>query len=110
MVPMDGFADRIRLALELSGMTQVQLAKAIDVSPQAIGRWLRDEVEDILAKHLFHAADATQVDPRWLATGQGEARPERGSLSFTGALLAEKIGAKSESAQRALNDLLDHLD
>jgi transcriptional regulator with XRE-family HTH domain len=96
--------------MELSGMKPVQLANAAGVTPQAVGRWLRGEVEDLYSVHLFHVADATQVDARWLATGQGEPRPPAGALSFTGKLLAEKIGSKSDATQRVLNDLIDQLD
>jgi transcriptional regulator with XRE-family HTH domain len=110
MTPMKGFGERMKLALTLADMTPAQLASRIEVTPQAVGRWLRDEVDDIMSHHLFNAAKAMEVDAEWLSTGSGEPRPNNGTLSFTGRLLAEKIGTKSEATQRLLNDLLDHLD
>lgn len=107
---MEGFSDRLKLAMDLSGLKPVQLASSASVTPQAVGRWLRGEVEDLYSVHLFAVADATQVDARWLATGHGEPRPAAGKLSLTGVLLAEKIGSKSEASQRVLNDLIDQLD
>lgn len=96
--------------MSLSNMSAAELARAIDVTQQAVGRWLRDEVDDVMSHHLFHAADAMKVDARWLATGQGSPRPEREGLPFVGALIAEKIGKKSESSQRLINEIIERLD
>jgi len=110
MVVMDGFSERLKVAMELSGIKPVQLAAVVGVTPQSVGKWMRGEVEDLMSNHLFSVADATQVDARWLATGQGEPRPESRGLSFVGSLLAQKIGTKTEDSQRIINEIIDRLN
>ena len=54
-----------------------ELAKAVGVSVQAIGRLLTSTTKTLLTEQSARAADFLQVDHFWLATGEGKPRPDR---------------------------------
>lgn len=65
-------SDRIRLAMELAGMSsQSELARAVGVKPQAIQYLLDPKNSASGSKHLVRIAEALRVNAVWLATGQG---------------------------------------
>ena len=113
MVVMDGFGKRIKLALERAGMNNAELARAIDVSPSTVGKWVHEESEvgKIEAQNLFDAAKVLRVDAEWLATGKGEPHPTPGSARITPeqASMLEAYDALSVQSRMTLAFLLDSL-
>lgn len=65
---------RVQHAITESNLDVDVVAKACDVSVQAVYSWVRDEIKDLRNKNLFPLADLTGFEARWLATGDG---PER---------------------------------
>ena len=63
-------AVRIKRLRERAGLTQEQLAKACHVSRSAVALWETDNTKTLKTQHLFAAADALGVDPKFLVTGR----------------------------------------
>ena len=59
---------RLRCAMKQSGINQAKLAKAVGITPQAVGRWFKNNV--IGKDSLILAAKATGVSVGWLLTGE----------------------------------------
>lgn len=66
--------ERIKYALEASGVDPRQVAAACGISVQAVYSWLRGQTKDLRNEHLFCLADVTSFSPRWIATGEGPQR------------------------------------
>lgn len=66
---MNHFADRLRRARNLRGMSQSALAKACGLSQGAIANYENKTRQT--AKGIFQLAEALQVSPAWLAQGIG---------------------------------------
>jgi len=113
MLVMDGFGNRVRMALELAGMNNAELARAIDVSPSTVGKWVHEESEigRIEAHNLFDASRILRVDAEWLATGKGEPRPTPGAgrISPEQAAIIEAYEGLSVQSRMTLAFLLDSL-
>lgn len=110
---MDGFGNRVRVALDMAGMNNAQLARAIGVSPSTVGKWVHEESEvgKIEAHNLFDASRVLRVDAEWLATGKGEPRPAPGSgrVSPEQAAIIDAYDALSVQSRMTLAFLLDSL-
>lgn len=52
-------------------MNQSQLAAKVGISRASISDWMTGKTKAIEGANLSQAADALNVDPRWLATGNG---------------------------------------
>lgn len=63
-------AIRIKRLRQRAGLTQEQLARACHVSRSAVALWETDNTKTLKPEHLFAAADALGVDPKYLATGR----------------------------------------
>ncbi len=63
------FADRLRHARSLRGLSQSQLARSCGLSQGAIANY--ESASRKSAKDIFRLADALQVSAAWLGTGQG---------------------------------------
>jgi transcriptional regulator with XRE-family HTH domain len=68
---------RLKYCREHLGLTQAQLAKAIQASQSCISLW-ENGVNGASVAYFFQLADALKVDARWLATGQWPRRSRRG--------------------------------
>lgn len=68
--------DRVRYALEQSGLNPTSAAKAIGCTSQAIQGWLSEATENIKNELLYKFADLTKFEARWIAIGEG---PQRSS-------------------------------
>lgn len=66
---MNHFADRLRQARNLRGMSQSALAKACGLSQGAIANYENKTRQT--AKGIFQLAEALRVNPAWLAQGIG---------------------------------------
>ncbi|HXP67299.1 MAG TPA: helix-turn-helix domain-containing protein [Steroidobacteraceae bacterium] len=60
---------RVKDSRERIGLTQQRLAAMIETSQSCISLW-ENGINGASVACFFQLADALQVDPRWLATGQ----------------------------------------
>lgn len=63
--------DRVKKARNEAGLTQEQLAAAAKVSRSAVTMWERGQTKSLDAAPCVRAAHALNVDPLWLASGEG---------------------------------------
>lgn len=64
--------ERIVWARQRSGLTQKQLADRVGISRQAVMQWEQEDgTKSLDAANAIRAAQAMNVDPLWLATGDG---------------------------------------
>lgn len=65
--------ERVAWARNRAKLTQKQLADHVGISRQAIKQWEdKDGTKSLDAANAIRAARALNVDPLWLATGEGE--------------------------------------
>ena len=69
-------ADRIRRALEETGMTEADLARRLDVSRQTVNSWLSGSEPKLEVG--VRLADNLQVSAHWLSLGRGRSDPAAG--------------------------------
>jgi transcriptional regulator with XRE-family HTH domain len=76
-------AKRIRGRRNELGLSAADVAAICDVSRTAVLKWESGTTENLKHDHLFVVADALNVQPRWLALGEGEkiASPAREAYS-----------------------------
>ena len=67
------FADRLRHARTLRGLSQSKLARACGLSQGAISNY--ESASRKAAKDIFRLADVLKVNAAWLGTGQGPMEP-----------------------------------
>ncbi len=70
-----GFATRLKEAMEARGLSQAELARAININPAAIQYLLSNDAKS--SRFTFEMANALEINTNWLATGQGEMLLER---------------------------------
>lgn len=63
--------DRIKLALEKSGLSKTDLWKGCGVSSSTVTTWFNGRNQSINGNNLLKAAKVLGVNPSWLADGQG---------------------------------------
>jgi len=63
-------SERLREALETSGMNQRELAAACGVKPPSVNGWLSGKSKFLRGENLLLAAKALNVSDQWLATGK----------------------------------------
>ena len=68
---MTTFDERLREALQASGVTRAALAKALGVTHQAVAQALSGNTKGFTAINNALAAKVLGVSPLWLATGKG---------------------------------------
>jgi transcriptional regulator with XRE-family HTH domain len=104
--PVDTYGDRLRRAMTLAGYTQnVQLARAMGVTKQAVHSVLKSGAKGMLnAANSVRAAEACEVDHRWLALGEGEPRvplmTERLALSTRAVYIGMRLDEIADHARR----------
>ena len=76
---MSTLGQRLRKARNLRGIKQVELAKSSGVSQQLISRIENDKVDS--TTEIFKLSDVLNVNPRWLATDDGEMENEKRTAS-----------------------------
>ena len=64
-------AERITTAMERSGITQAELARACGVKPPSVNGWLSGKSKFLRGENLLKAAAVLGVSQQWLATGEG---------------------------------------
>lgn len=73
----NSFAERLRLAIAHSGMTQADLAKQIGVSQGAISSYVTGKVKEPDFDRARLMAQALRVSALWLIFGEGEMQPAK---------------------------------
>jgi phage repressor protein C with HTH and peptisase S24 domain len=72
---MKTLAERLRAALDESGMNQSELARRIGLTRGAVSLWLSGSTTSLAGDNLLSAAKMLGVSPNWLATGRGRMKP-----------------------------------
>ena len=85
---MSTLADRLTLAMEKSGLSQAELARACGVKPPSVSGWLSGKSKFLRGENLLKAAAALRVSQSWLATGEGSMEPGSGVLD----LMTSEVG------------------
>jgi len=82
MKPPEELADRLEIVLKAARRDQKdvirELVKLTGLTRQGVTKWF-DGGSDMKMVNLFQVADFLGVDPRWLATGKGEMKPDKSS-------------------------------
>lgn len=67
-------SQRLATALDAAGMSQAQLARAVDTTTATVANWMNDKVtvEHAKADMLFRMARALRIRPEWLLYGEGQ--------------------------------------
>lgn len=73
--------DRIKLALEKSGLSKTDLWKGCGVSSGTVTTWVKGPNQTISGVNLMNAAKLLGVNPDWLATGRGNMSSTSESVS-----------------------------
>lgn len=68
-------SERIKLAMDKAGISQVELARACGVKPPSVHGWLSGKSKFLRGENLLQAARALNVTQDWLATGAGPMHP-----------------------------------
>jgi hypothetical protein len=82
MLEQEPVHTRLKSASEAAGyggdtaIARAKLGAALHISPAAVAKLFNGETTALKAINCFAAADLFGVDARWLATGQGEMRPQ----------------------------------
>lgn len=63
--------ERITKAISASNTDVKDVAKACDVTVQAVYAWMRDEIKDLRNANLFELARLTGFNAEWIGTGNG---------------------------------------
>jgi len=86
------YGARLQMALDASKKTRKQLADHLETSPQRIGiiiTWAVEEERRLTTLAHMEAARYLNVDPYWLASGDGEMRPAQPKTDSLGQQLAD---------------------
>ncbi len=71
-------SERIKSAMQMAGVNQVELARACGVAPPSVHGWLSGKSKFLRGENLLKAARALRVSEDWLATGKGSMVAEVG--------------------------------
>lgn len=82
--PMKTYGDRLEEALRIAKRDRAELSAAINISIQAIGQVIAGKTKALTAENSARAARFLRVDHFWLATGEGEPRPDNAEWPFPG--------------------------
>lgn len=97
-------ADRIRKAMRVSGLDQVELGALVGVSGSAVSGWARGKVTP--AQHYVERiASATDVPLNWLLNGDTPRQPTPAEQAWM-----RQLTAAAEETREALDDLHAALD
>ena len=102
------FAERLKEALVAKEVTQKELAKALDVTPSTVNRWLSGTFEprDIMVSNI---ASVLGCDYLYLAKGDGEAEEDPVGEPVEEGPSYEELKAKADLYEKLYYDLLDRM-
>lgn len=71
---LESFLERVRIAMERKKITQSELARACDITPQYLNRWFKAEKSKNLPPSdiCYKIANALDIDLIWLIAGTGD--------------------------------------
>lgn len=75
---MSTLSERIKLALEMAGIDQSELARHIGTSSVAVNNWCTGATKSIKGANLLKASNRLGVTPEWLASGVGPMQADSG--------------------------------
>lgn len=99
---MDKFKNRLRIALDRTGMRQVELAKRVGISKGTISQYLSGLCEPKTDK-VYLIAEALHVSPAWL---MGFDEPD---YRISDDVIIEKINKLSHSSKEMLKQYIEFL-
>lgn len=80
---MTTIADRLKVALNMRGVSQRALAKHCGTSAAAVSLWLNGSTKSLSAPNAIKAADLLKVSVTWLMTGEGPMTNETNIKTFS---------------------------
>lgn len=75
LVPPLTLGWRLKMALDMAGLSNVQMAEALGVSRATISRWMADKGAAPHRAYIKQWSEETHVGLHWLETGQVSAQP-----------------------------------
>lgn len=69
---MNTLGDRLKKALEIRGLKQIDLVKATGAKGSSVSNWLSGKTKNLKGDNLVKAAALLKVSVDWLADGEGE--------------------------------------
>lgn len=110
MEKMTEYRDRFACAMKLAVIDEHAVAAALGISYQAVKKVLVGSTKMLKADNNSVAAKLMNVDPDWLATGEGPMRRDAAQWPFSKQLLArcrEASRADVVKAENAARNVLD---
>lgn len=81
---MTTLSERMKEALEGSGASPADLARACQVKPPSVSNWLSGETKSLKASTAIRAAEFLGVNQLWLTEGRGPMRPSSAATKAEG--------------------------
>jgi hypothetical protein len=103
---MSTFLDRLKQAMSESGATKTDLWRACDISSGAVSQWFSKPTTQLKGKNLLCVARVLNVNPEWLATGEGNKKLEDEAVDQPG---KQDAGASLTSKQKRALELMNNL-
>jgi len=106
------FGERLIQARKALGLNQSELARRTGITRSAISQLERDERRRLSMDNLFKVAKVLQVNPEWLATGEGTSRGGFYPLPADdeAQAIALRVDRLDRKQRDALKRLLDSLE
>ncbi len=67
--------ERIKESRKRVGLIQADIAKSLGVSRATASQWESGEIKNLKLDHFFALCKLLNVNPEWLATGEGQREP-----------------------------------
>jgi phage repressor protein C with HTH and peptisase S24 domain len=107
---MQNLGDRIQIVLRIRGITQSELARQTNLTRSTINGWINGRTKSLSGDHLMRVAEAMDIYPRWLASGDGPITPyhrrvgehianARNEKGWTQGELVKKLESVSDSSR-----------
>lgn len=71
---MATLSDRIKEAIEQSGVSVAEIARTCGISEQAVYGWTKGDTKELMGNNLVELADVTGFEARWIAKETGPKR------------------------------------
>ena len=68
---MATLSERIKEAIESSGVSVADVATACGITPQAVYDWMSGNTKELMGENLVELAEITGFDARWIAKDSG---------------------------------------
>lgn len=99
---MTTLAERLEVAMKARPeMKPADLARACRVRPPSVSDWLTGKTKKLEGANLLLAAEFLDVDPWWLATGEGEMQRQRNAAAPSP---DRRLGAHAQALAEAIRE------